>query len=94
MILILRVVHICCLLTAEVGRLEDAMKAFVEAARRCSEDGRDRMMSELMGRDGSQTSSVSNSQEDADAGDSSVLSIRSSMALAQFNFFHPAAASA
>jgi hypothetical protein len=72
-----------------VGRLEDAMKTFVEAARRCSEDGRDRMMSELMGGSGSQSS-----QEDADAGDSSVLSIRSATALAQINVFHPAAASA
>ncbi len=79
----------------EVGRLEDAMKTFVEAARRCSEDGRDRMMSELMGRRGSLTPHGSSSiQEDADAGDSSVLSIRSSLALAQFNCFHPAAASA
>ncbi len=79
-----------------MGRLEDAMKIFVEAARRCSEDGRDRMMSELIGRSGSQASSIgsSSSQEDADAGDSSVLSIRSAMALAQFNCFHPAAASA
>lgn len=72
-----------------MGRLEDAMKTFVEAARRCSEDGRDRMMSELMGGSGSQSS-----QEDADAGDSSVLSIRSATALAQINVFHPAAASA
>ena len=66
------------------------MESFVEAARRCSEDGRDRMMSELMGGVGSSSSS----QEDADAGDSSVLSIRSATALAQINIFHPAAASA
>lgn len=78
-----------------MGRLDDAMETFVDAARRCSDDSRDRMMSELMGsRDGSQTPGVgsSNSQEDADAGDSSVLSIRSATALAQC--FHPAAASA
>ena len=74
----------------EVGRLEEAMRTFVDAARRCSEDGLDRMMTEMMGR---QTSEAS-SQEDADAGDSSVLSIRSAAALAQLSFFHPAAAAA
>ena len=33
----------------EAGRLEDAMKTFVEAAWRCSEDGRDPMMAAMMG---------------------------------------------
>ncbi|KAL3809036.1 hypothetical protein ACHAXA_004539 [Cyclostephanos tholiformis] len=75
----------------EAGRLEEAMKTFVDAARRCSEDGLDRMMAEMMGE--SQTS-VASSQEDAAAGDSSVLSIRSAAALAQLSFFHPAAAAA
>lgn len=75
----------------EAGRLEEAMRTFVDAARRCSEDGRDRMLTEMMG--GRQTS-VASSQEDADAGDSSVLSIRSAAALAQLSFFHPAAAAA
>jgi len=74
----------------EAGRLEDAMKTFVEAARRCSEDGRDRMITAMMGGGGGGSSS----QEDADAGDSSVLSIRSASALAQINFIHPAAPAA
>jgi len=74
----------------EAGRLEDAMRTFVEAARRCdSDDGRDRMMTAMVG-----GGTVGSSQEDADAGDSSVLSIRSASALAQITFFHPAAAAA
>lgn len=78
----------------EAGRLEDAMQAFVEAARRCdSEHGRDRMMASMMGR-GEGNNHESTSQEDADAGDSSVLSIRSASALAQNNCFHPGAAAA
>eukprot|EP00581_Thalassiosira_minuscula_P006437 CAMPEP_0183739408 /NCGR_PEP_ID=MMETSP0737-20130205/56954_1 /TAXON_ID=385413 /ORGANISM="Thalassiosira miniscula, Strain CCMP1093" /LENGTH=838 /DNA_ID=CAMNT_0025974201 /DNA_START=21 /DNA_END=2535 /DNA_ORIENTATION=+ len=77
----------------EVGRLEDAMRSFVEAARRCdTDDGRDRMVAAMMG--GGGASAASNSQEDAIAGDSSVLSIRSASALAQINFFHPGAAAA
>ncbi len=75
----------------EAGRLAEAMKSFVDAARRCSEDGLDRMMTEMMG--GSQTSAAS-SQEDAAAGDSSVLSIRSAASLAQLSIFHPGAAAA
>ena len=74
----------------EAGRLEEAMRTFVDAARRCSEDGLDRMMTEMMGT--GQTSA--SSQEDPDAGDSSVLSIRSAAALAQLSFFHPADAAA
>lgn len=77
----------------EAGRLEEAMSTFVNAARQCGDDGRDRMMTEMMGGHNTTTSVVS-SQEDADAGDSSVLSIRSAAALAQMTFFHPAAASA
>jgi hypothetical protein len=69
------------------------MSTFINAARRCGNDGRDRMMTEMMGGPNTTTSVVS-SQEDADAGDSSVLSIRSAAALAQLTFFHPAAASA
>ncbi|KAL7543175.1 hypothetical protein ACHAXR_013503 [Thalassiosira sp. AJA248-18] len=76
----------------EARRLEDAMRTFVEAARRCSEDGRDEMITAMMGGGGG--NSHSSSQEDADAGDSSVLSIRSAAALAHINFFDPAAASA
>ena len=76
----------------EAGRLEDAMRAFVEAARRCGEDGRDQMMTAMMGTCGQNRSS--NSQEDADAGDSSVLSIRSAATLAHMNCFHPGAAAA
>jgi tetratricopeptide (TPR) repeat protein len=75
----------------EAGRLEDAMRSFVEAARRLCEDGRNRMMAAMMG--GGQDRS-SNSQEDADAGDSSVLSVRSAATLAQSNCFHPGAAAA
>jgi tetratricopeptide (TPR) repeat protein len=79
----------------EAGRLDEAMQTFVNAARRCGDDGRDRMMTEMMGGGpNTTTSSVVSSQEDADAGDSSVLSIRSAAALAQLTFFHPAAASA
>lgn len=74
----------------EAGRLEDAMNTFVNAARRCSDDGRDQMMTLLVGGG----ASVGSSQEDADAGDSSVLSIRSAAALAQINIFHPSAAAA
>ena len=70
----------------EAGRLEDAMRAFVEAARRCGEDA---MIWAAGG-----GNSTGSSQEDADAGDSSVLSIRSAIALAQMNVFHPAAPSA
>ena len=76
----------------EAGRLEDAMRAFVEAARRCGEDGRDQMMTAMMGTCGQNRSS--SSQEDADAGDSSVLSIRSAATLAHMNCFHPGAAAA
>jgi len=76
----------------EAGRLEDAMGAFVEAARRCGEDGRDQMMTAMMGTCGQNRSS--NSQEDADAGDSSVLSIRSAATLAHMNCFYPGAAAA
>jgi tetratricopeptide (TPR) repeat protein len=79
----------------EAGRLDEAMQTFVNAARRCGDDGRDRMMTEMMGGGPNTTTSVVvSSQEDADAGDSSVLSIRSAAALAQLTFFHPAAASA
>lgn len=76
----------------EAGRLEDAMRTFVEAARRCSEDGRDQMMTTMMGGGGG--GGGNSSQEDADAGDSSVLSIRSASALAMINFIHPAASAA
>ena len=81
----------------EAGRLDEAMQTFVNAARRCGDDGRDRMMTEMMGGGPNTTTTTSvvvSSQEDADAGDSSVLSIRSAAALAQLTFFHPAAASA
>jgi len=72
----------------EAGRLDDAMNTFVDAARRCSDDqGRDTMMSLLVG--GQTTSS---SQEDADNGDSSVLSTRSAAALALEIFYQHAAA--
>eukprot|EP00984_Skeletonema_dohrnii_P005064 scaffold1783_cov119-Skeletonema_dohrnii-CCMP3373.AAC.7 len=74
----------------EAGRLEDAMRTFVEAARRCGEDGRNQMMATMMGGGGQD----SNSQEDADAGDSSVLSVRSAATLAHTNCFHPGAAAA
>mmetsp|Transcript_24619 Transcript_24619/g.53068 ORF Transcript_24619/g.53068 Transcript_24619/m.53068 type:complete len:1236 (+) Transcript_24619:189-3896(+) len=77
----------------EAGRLEDAMGTFIDAARRCSEDGREQMMTVMMG-DGSGSSNTNTSQEDADAGDSSVLSIRSATALAQIIIFHPSAAAA
>jgi tetratricopeptide (TPR) repeat protein len=71
----------------EAGRLEDAMNTFIDAARRCCEDGQNRMITTLMG--GGSTSG--NAQEDANAGDSSVLSIRSAAALAHIAFLHPAA---
>jgi tetratricopeptide (TPR) repeat protein len=71
----------------EAGRLEDAMSTFIDAARRCCEDGRNRMITTLMG----SNSGGGNAQEDADAGDSSVLSMRSSAALAHISFLHPAA---
>ena len=74
----------------EAGRLEDAMNTFVNAARRCSDDGRDQMMTLLVGGG----AAVGSSQEDADAGDSSVLSIRSAAALVQINIFHTSAADA
>mmetsp|Transcript_18526 Transcript_18526/g.37347 ORF Transcript_18526/g.37347 Transcript_18526/m.37347 type:complete len:1023 (+) Transcript_18526:28-3096(+) len=74
----------------EAGRLEDAMRTFVDAARRCGEDGRNQMMATMMGGGGQD----SNSQEDADAGDSSVLSVRSAATLAHTNCFHPGAAAA
>jgi len=74
----------------EAGRLEDAMRTFVEAARRLCEDGRNRMVAAMMGGSGQD----SNSQEDADAGDSSVLSVRSAATLAHSNCFHPGAAAA
>ncbi len=74
----------------EAGRLEDAMRTFVDAARRCCEDGRNRMMTTMMGGGGQD----SNSQEDADAGDSSVLSVRSAATLAQTQCCHPGAAAA
>ena len=64
----------------EAGRLEDAMNTFVEAARRCPSS----MMGLLS----------SGGEEDANAGDSSVLSIRSAAALALINIFHPGAATA
>ena len=76
----------------EAGRLEDAMTTFVDAARRCNEGGLDQMMMQRSA--SSSGGGAGNSQEDADAGDSSVLSIRSAAALAQINFFHPSAASA
>ena len=76
----------------EAGRLQDAMKTFVEAARRGGEDGINQMMATMMGGGGQDRSS--NSQEDADAGDSSVLSVRSAATLAQSNCFHPGAAAA
>jgi tetratricopeptide (TPR) repeat protein len=76
----------------EAGRLEDAMRTFVQAARRCGEDGRNQMMATMMGGGGQDRSS--NSQEDADAGDSSVLSVRSAATLAHTNCFHPGAAAA
>lgn len=74
----------------EAGRLEDAMRTFVDAARRCGVDGRNQMMATMMGGGGQD----SNSQEDADAGDSSVLSVRSAATLAQTNCCHPGAAAA
>ena len=73
----------------EAGRLEDAMNTFVNAARRCSDDGRDQMMTLLVGAG----AAVGSSQEDADAGDSSVLSIRSAAAF-YLNIFHISAAAA
>ena len=72
----------------EAGRLGDAMNTFVDAARRCSDDSRDEMISLLVG--GQTTSS---SQEDADNGDSSVLSTRSAAARA-LEVFHQHAAAA
>ena len=71
----------------EAGRLEDAMSTFIDAARRCCEDGRNRMITTLMGG----SSANGSTQEDADAGDSSVLSMRSAAALAHIAFLHPAA---
>ncbi|KAL3790054.1 hypothetical protein ACHAWO_004811 [Cyclotella atomus] len=71
----------------EAGRLEDAMNTFIDAARRCCEDGQNRMITTLMGGG----SSSGNAQEDANAGDSSVLSMRSAAALAHIAFLHPAA---
>lgn len=76
----------------EAGRLSDAMTTFVEAARRCGEDGRNQMMRAMIG--GGRQDRTSSSQEDADAGDSSVLSIRSAATLAHMNCFHPGAAAA
>ena len=75
----------------EAGRLSDAMFTFVDAARRCSEDGRNRMIVTMMG---GASGNDSNSQEDADAGDSSVLSVRSAATIAHSNCFHPGAAAA
>ncbi|KAL7480974.1 hypothetical protein ACHAW6_006650 [Cyclotella cf. meneghiniana] len=72
----------------EAGRLEDAMNTFIDAARRCCEDGRNRMISTMMGSGGAGNTA----QEDADAGDSSVLSIRSAASLAHISLLHPAAA--
>eukprot|EP00956_Cyclotella_meneghiniana_P010284 scaffold14195_cov65-Cyclotella_meneghiniana.AAC.9 len=68
----------------EAGRIEDAMTTFIDAARRCCKDGQNRMITTLMG-------AGENSREDADAGDSSVLSMRSAAALAHIAFLHPAA---
>ncbi|KAL3805913.1 hypothetical protein HJC23_007874 [Cyclotella cryptica] len=73
----------------EAGRLEDAMNTFIDAARRCCEDGRNRMITTMMGSSGAGGNTA---QEDADAGDSSVLSIRSAASLAHISFLHPAAA--
>jgi hypothetical protein len=72
----------------EAGRLEDAMTTFIDAARRCCEDGRNRMITTMMGSGGAGGNAA---QEDADAGDSSVLSIRSAASLAHIEFLHPAA---
>lgn len=71
----------------EAGRLQDAMTTFIDAARRCCEDGQNRMITTLMGGG----SSSGSAQEDANAGDSSVLSMRSSAALAHISLLHPAA---
>lgn len=68
----------------EAGRIEDAMSTFIDAARRCCKDGQNRMITTLMG-------VGENSREDDDAGDSSVLSMRSAAALAHIAFLHPAA---
>jgi len=77
----------------EAGRVEDAMRTFIEAARRCCDNGRDRMINTLM-RGGSNSRGGNGSQEDADAGDSSVLSIRSATSMALIAFLHPSAAAA
>ncbi|KAL7468392.1 hypothetical protein ACHAXS_008609 [Conticribra weissflogii] len=77
----------------EAGRVEDAMRTFIEAARRCCDNGRDRMINTLMG-GGSNSRGANESQEDSDAGDSSVLSIRSATSMALIAFLHPSAAAA
>jgi len=69
------------------------MRTFIEAARRCCDNGRDRMINTLM-RGGSNSRGGNGSQEDADAGDSSVLSIRSATSMALIAFLHPSAAAA
>ena len=45
----------------EAGRLEEAMRTFVDAAHQCSEDGCNRMLTEMMGR---RQTLVASSQED------------------------------
>ncbi|KAL7543991.1 hypothetical protein ACHAWF_007500 [Thalassiosira exigua] len=72
----------------EAGRVEEAMDAFAEAARLGGEGGCERM---IMGGGGGGSGG---SQEDADAGDASVLSVRSRAALVQANVFNPSAAAA
>ena len=74
----------------EAGRLEDAIRTFVDAARRCGDDGCDQLP--LGGGNGG--GGGSSSQEDANSSDCSVLSTRSAAALSQVTFFHPSAASA
>ena len=48
----------------EAGRIEDAMSTFINAARRCCEDGKNRMITTLMGDESAGRNTV---QEDADA---------------------------
>ena len=78
-------------LLVEAGRLGEAMLTFAVAARRCSEDEPDNMISAMIDVGGG--IGGGNSQEDAHAGDCSVLTGRSASALAQITTLtHPAAA--
>lgn len=78
-------------LLVEAGRLGEAMHTFADAARRCSEDEPDNMISAMIDVGGG--IGGSDSQEDAHAGDCSVLTSRSASALAQITTLaHPAAA--